>query len=57
MKADKICKKEGLTVKAMPVPHIYSTECGMCLHFDDSDEQRLKSLMRDAEIPIEVHPL
>lgn len=57
MKADKLCKKANLTVKVMPVPHIYSTECGMSLYYDDNDEERLRGLMSEVGIEFESHPI
>lgn len=45
MKADKACKAAQVEVKIMPVPHIYSTECGMCLYADDTLEEQVLSTL------------
>ncbi len=39
MKADRLCRNSGLKVKVMPIPHTYTTECGMCLiiHINELD--------------------
>lgn len=54
MRADKACREAGLTVKVMPVPHTYSTECGMSLIVNNDDIDRLLKIVAKLEIEIEV---
>ena len=41
MKADALCRQEGIHVAVMPVPERVSSECGMCLRIDPQERDRL----------------
>lgn len=44
IKAERLCKQNGITCKAIPVPRDISSECGIALEFDSSAEQSIKEL-------------
>lgn len=54
MRADKACREAGLTVKVMPVPHTYSTECGMSLVINDEDIDKMVKIVTELEIEIKI---
>lgn len=36
IRTDRICREQGIDVQVMPVPEKISSECGMCLKFEDN---------------------
>ena len=34
LRAEKLLKKEGITTKPIPVPRHLSSDCGICLRFE-----------------------
>lgn len=54
MKADNACREAGLCVKVMPVPHTYSTECGMSLIVKDEDMELLYEITERLKLQVEV---
>lgn len=54
MLADKACKEAGLEVKVMPVPHQYSTECGMSLIIKDEDVEEFREIASKLRLEIEL---
>lgn len=55
IRAERICRDNGLTVKVMPLPENLSSECGMCLHINQSDAQKMTQLMDQANINVTIH--
>jgi len=45
LKAEKILKKAGLTIKLIPVPRQISSDCGVCLRFLWGDQSRVEYLL------------
>ncbi len=50
MRADKLCREAGFAVKVMPVPHTYSTECGMSLVVESEYISDVSSLLEKNNI-------
>jgi hypothetical protein len=48
MRAEKMLKKENLTVKLVPTPRELSSDCGIALRFDWEHAERIETIM-DAE--------
>jgi len=42
MQAEKILKNAGLQFKIIPVPKTISTECGVCIRFEEEHLDRIK---------------
>lgn len=55
IKADKICQKEGVAVKVIPIPHQYTSECGMALIVNEDAIENFKSIVSKNNITFEVH--
>lgn len=54
MLADKACKAAGIEVKVMPVPHQYSTECGMSLIVSDETLNEFLKIVSKLNLEIEL---
>ncbi len=58
MRAEKVLKKEGYSIKLIPTPREFSSDCGIALRFDWTQYERVKSVLDVARIDIKViHPL
>ena len=53
LRAEKVLKEEGITVKPIPVPRHLSSECGICLRFDSQDEERIKRVLGEKQLDIQ----
>ena len=54
MKADRLCKREGLSVNAIPIPHKYTTECGMSLVIDECNISKFKEIATGNDIEFQI---
>ena len=45
LKAEKILKKEGLPHKLIPVPKQISSDCGICLRFEPSIQNKIEAAL------------
>lgn len=54
MKADNACREAGIKVKVMPVPHTYSTECGMSLIVENDDIEGFNKIIEQLKIKVEI---
>lgn len=52
MKADALCREQGIRAAVMPVPESVSSECGMCLRIDPEERKRLAELCRTNNIEV-----
>ena len=52
LRSEKLLLKEGLTVKLIPTPREYSSDCGMALRFSWSDEPCVRALLISANVEI-----
>ncbi len=58
LRAEKVLLKNGLTVKLIPTPREFSSDCGVSLRFLWSDEAPVRALMVSANIDIDaIHPM
>lgn len=58
IRSEKVLVKEGLSVKLIPTPREFSSDCGIALRFEWEQACRIQILLRDAEIEIAgLHPL
>lgn len=57
LRAEKVLQKAGLTVKLVPTPRQFSSDCGVALRFTWADlEQVRERLAAKVEIDV-IHPL
>ena len=52
LRAEKILVQEGLTVKIVPTPREFSTDCGIALRLDWSRTASAQALLKSAKIEI-----
>jgi len=58
LQAEKLLKKEGVTTKLIPVPRQLSSDCGICLRFEQSKETRVRVILEEGEVEIQgIYPL
>ncbi len=55
MKADQALRSRGFSSRVIPVPEYISSECGMCLLFDDDNPERYKEVLEEQNIQFEIH--
>jgi len=56
--AEKLLKKEGITTKLIPVPRHLSSDCGICLRFEQPEETRVKVILEERQVEIQgIYPL
>jgi hypothetical protein len=53
IRAEKLAKEAGLTVKLIPVPRHLSSDCGLCLRCESKDILVLRSLLERAKVEFE----
>lgn len=44
IKAERICKKNGVYCRIIPVPRTISSECGMAIEIEQKDRETLSAL-------------
>ena len=47
LKAEKILKQESLPHKLIPVPKQISSDCGVCLRFEPTFQDKIKAALTD----------
>ena len=52
MRAEKLLKKEGLTVKLIPTPREFSSDCGTALRFEWPQRERVEKVLAEASVEI-----
>ena len=52
LRGEKILKHAGIASKLIPVPRILSSECGVCLRIQQSDQERARQALDAANLPI-----
>ena len=58
LRAEKLLKKGGVPIKLIPVPRQLSSDCGICLRFERSDEERIRTILEQEAAEIKgVHPI
>jgi hypothetical protein len=52
LRAEKILHKSGLTVKLIPTPREFSSDCGVALRFAWNNESQVRTLLNSANVEI-----
>lgn len=50
IRAEKLIQGAGLKVKLIPVPRNLSSDCGICLRFDNNDIEEIRTILKTQEI-------
>ena len=58
LRAEKVLKRASLSVRLVPTPRQFSTDCGVALRFGWPDLDVLREQLASAKVEIDViHPL
>jgi hypothetical protein len=58
LRAEKIMLREGIKIKLIPVPRDLSSDCGIALRFDRSDEPCIREILEMANVSFgSIHSL
>jgi len=58
MRAEKLLKNEGLTIKLIPTPRQFSSDCGLALRFEWDRHEPVRSILDEAKVEIDsIHQL
>jgi hypothetical protein len=58
LRAEKVLQKSGLTVKLIPTPREFSSDCGIALRFDWSQAEHTRELLEAVRVEIAaIHPV
>jgi hypothetical protein len=54
MRAEKLLMKKGYSIRLIPTPRQFSSDCGIALRFDWSHHEQIKVSLDEAEIELDV---
>lgn len=54
IRAEKLLLKEGYSVKLIPTPRQFSSDCGIALRFDWSYHEQVKVALDEAKVELDV---
>jgi len=57
MKAEKLLKAAGITIKLIPVPKHISSDCGICLRFPRDQKESVAAALEGQVEVREIRPL
>jgi hypothetical protein len=50
MRAEKLLQRNGVTVKLIPTPRQFSSDCGMAVRFPAGDMDRVRAVLAQARL-------
>jgi hypothetical protein len=53
LRAEKVTQRAGLTVKLIPTPRQFSSDCGIALRFDWAEAARIQGLLAAAGVDVD----
>jgi len=53
IRAESLAKKDELIVKLIPVPRNLSSDCGICLRFNNEEKPKIEKILQDGKIEYE----
>ncbi len=57
MYAETILKRAGIPYKIVPIPKEISSDCGVCIRFDEGLERKILKALEGKVEPVEVRKL
>ena len=54
MRAEKLLVKEGYSIKLIPTPRQFSSDCGIALRFDWTRCEQIKSVLDEAKVEFDA---
>ena len=53
IRAESLTKKINLKIKLIPVPRHLSSDCGICLRFNNEDKSTIEKILQDGKVEYE----
>ena len=53
IRAESLAKKHKLIVKLIPVPRNLSSDCGICLRFNNEDKPKIEEILKENKVEYE----
>lgn len=57
MKAERMLLSEGLPIKIIPVPKSISSDCGVCIRFEEKLLDKIETILNDNFETVEIRQL
>ena len=58
LRAEKVAQRAGLTVKLIPTPREFSSDCGLALRFGWAEQEAMQTTLAEARVAIaDMQPL
>lgn len=58
IRAERLSQKAGLKVKLIPVPRHLSSDCGICLRFENKDVEEIRAILGKGDVEYDsIHQL
>jgi hypothetical protein len=54
MQAEKILKKAGFTIKLIPTPRQFSTDCGISIRFEADRQEAVRDALNNSSIEFDT---
>ncbi len=54
LQAEKLVKSRGFSIKIIPVPREFSSDCGVCLRINWAEREEITALLNKAGVKIEA---
>ena len=53
IRAESLTKKANLKIKLIPIPRHLSSDCGVCLRFNNEDKPKIEKILQDGKVEYE----
>lgn len=51
IRAEKVLKEAGIKIKVIPTPRKYSSNCGVSIAFNETDQEKVASTLNEKAVP------
>jgi len=53
IRAESLTQKANLKIKLIPIPRHLSSDCGICLRFNNEDKPKIEKILQDGKVEYE----
>lgn len=53
IRAESLTQKANLKIKLIPIPRHLSSDCGVCLRFNNEDKPKIEKILQDGKVEYE----
>jgi len=53
IRVESLTKKANLKIKLIPIPRHLSSNCGVCLRFNNEDKPKIEKILQDGKVEYE----